>query len=435
MSFDAPSHAPRRIAVIGGGISGMAAAHMLADHHRVTLFEAEPRLGGHARTVVAGRNGDQPVDTGFIVFNHVNYPRLTALFDKLDVPTAASDMSFGASIDGGRIEYALHSVDAIFAQRRNALRPGFVRMVRDMLRWNAQAAHAVDDTPEATVGDLLSRLGLGDWFRDYYLTPFSGAIWSTPKQKVLDFPAWALVRFFENHALLGYHGQHQWHTVAGGSVQYVSRLQAAMRVQGVDIRLGAPVRSVRRGMGVAFVTPRGGVEEAFDEVIFASHSDDTLAMLADPTRRERSALSAVRYQPNHAILHADTGVMPRRRKCWASWCYTEGPGTAPDRIGLNYWMNSLQPIPDDDPMFVTLNATRPIREELIYDEATFRHPVYDLPALEAQRAIRRFNGSNRTWFCGAWMRNGFHEDGFASAADVVEAMQQREIGTMALAAE
>lgn len=435
MSFDLTGSAPQKIAVIGGGISGMAAAHLLGDHHNVTLIEAEKRLGGHARTVIAGKNGDQPVDTGFIVFNHVNYPHLTALFDRLSVPTAPSDMSFGASIDGGQLEYALHSVDTIFAQRRNALNPRFVRMVRDMLHWNKHAVAAVGPQSDQTVGDLIAELGLGKWFRDYYLTPFSGAIWSTPKERILDFPAWALVRFFENHALLGYTGQHQWHTVAGGSVQYVDRLEAAMRAQGVDMRLGTPVQAVRRNAFGAEVTLQGCEPEQFDAVVMATHSDVSLRLLADPSPREHAALSAVRYQPNEAILHADESVMPRRRKCWASWCYTEGQDNASDRIGLNYWMNSLQPIPHDDPMFVTLNANRPIREDLIYDQTTFMHPVYDLAALRAQRDIRGFNGSDATWFCGAWMRNGFHEDGFASAVDVVEAMQTRHTGPAVMAAE
>lgn len=435
MSLDLTGTAPRKIAIIGGGISGMAAAYMLADHHHVTLIEAENRLGGHARTVIAGRNGNQPVDTGFIVFNHVNYPHLTALFDELDVPTTASDMSFGVSIDGGQLEYALHSVDAIFAQRRNALNPRFMRMVRDMLRWNRHAVAAAGADPDRTIAELLSELGLGAWFRDYYLTPFSGAIWSTPKERILDFPAWALVRFFENHALLGYNGQHQWRTVAGGSVQYVTRLEKALRTKGVDVRKGAPVRSVRRNEAGCAVSLAGAEPAQFDDVIFATHSDVTLGLLADASPDEAAALGAVRYQPNHAILHADTSVMPTRRKCWASWCYTEGQGTESDRIGLNYWMNSLQPIPHDDPMFVTLNANRTIREDLIYDEATFMHPVYDLGALRAQEAIRAFNGTRNTWFCGAWMRNGFHEDGFASAVDVVSAMQARHTTPVYMAAE
>jgi hypothetical protein len=425
MPFERLSSAPRRIAVIGGGISGMAAAHLLAGDHAVVLYEAEPRLGGHARTVLAGRRGDQPVDTGFIVFNHVTYPHLTALFARLGVETAKSAMSFGVSADGGRIEYALNSLDALFAQRRNALNPHFLRMIRDILRFNARAEAMADD-PSVTIGGLLRRLGTGSWFRDHYLLPFSGAIWSTPCSGVLDFPAQALVRFFRNHGLLGVYGQHQWYTVRGGSVEYVRRLQATMQAEGVDIRLGAPVAGVRRdGQGVT-VRAFGGEWEPFDDVVFATHSDDTLRLLSDATVSERAALSAIRYQPNHAVLHADPSVMPRRRNAWASWVYTEARGERPERISLSYWMNSLQPIPPDDPMFVTLNGTRPIREELVYDRATFRHPVYDLGALAAQDRLRAMNGTRGTWFCGAWMRNGFHEDGLASAVEVVAAIRSRQ---------
>ena len=216
MSFDAPFRPSRRIAIIGGGISGLAAAWLLSRRDAVTLYEAEPRLGGHARTVVAGKRGDQPVDTGFIVFNYANYPHLTRLFQDLDVPVAKSDMSFGASVDGGRIEYGLASLDALLAQRSNLARPGFLRMVRDIFRFNARAEDLAEDD-SATIGELMADLNLGRWFRDYYLTPLSGAIWSTPPEQILSFPARALVQFFRNHALLSTHGQHQWLTVDGGS--------------------------------------------------------------------------------------------------------------------------------------------------------------------------------------------------------------------------
>ncbi|MEX0349420.1 MAG: NAD(P)/FAD-dependent oxidoreductase [Paracoccaceae bacterium] len=430
MPFEHSAGAPRKIAVIGGGISGMGAANLLADTHNVTLYEAEGRLGGHARTVIAGRNGDQPVDTGFIVFNRATYPRLIGLFDKLDVPVAESNMSFGVSARGGAVEYALHGADAMFAQRRNMARPGFLRMVRDLFHFNAHAARHAQDR-EITVGELLQRLGTGEWFRKYYLEPFSGAIWSTPKDKILDFPAWAMIRFFENHALLNYDGQHQWYTVRGGSVEYVRRLQLAMQRKGVSLRLGAPIDGVRRTSLGPLVKASGTEWELYDEVVFATHSDDTLALLSDATPSERSALSAIRYQPNHAVLHADTSLMPRRRKCWASWNHTEDAQPQSNRIDLTYWMNSLQPIPKDDPLFVTLNSRRRIREELIYEEATFRHPVFDAAALAAQEKITRFNGTASTWFCGAWMRNGFHEDGLASAASVVEGINRVALTPMA----
>lgn len=424
MPFEKRGTAQKRIAVIGAGISGMGAAHLLARHHAVVLYEAERRLGGHARTVMAGKRGDQPVDTGFIVFNYANYPYLAALFHDLGVPVTKSNMSFGASLRGGAVEYGLASMDAVFAQRRNAADPRFLRMLADIVRFNRKGL-ALSREPGLTIGELMDRLRVGRWFRDYYLLPLSGAIWSTPCEKILDFPAHAMMRFFENHALLGYSGQHQWYTVQGGSVEYVRRLGTAMEREGVDIRLGAPVRAVRREAGMVEVRADGGEWEPFDEVVFASHSDDALSMLSDPSPEERANLGAVAYQANRAVLHADTAQMPKNRKCWASWVYTEDAGKASDRIDLTYWMNSLQPIPMDDPLFVTLNATRTIREDLIHDEVTFRHPVYDNGALAAQGAIRAMQGTRNTWFCGAWMRNGFHEDGLASAVDVVEAMAAR----------
>ena len=432
MPFETGKAAPKRIAVIGAGISGLGAAHMLADDHRIVLFEAEGRLGGHARTVMAGKRGDQPVDTGFIVFNYVNYPHLSRLFADLGVPVAKSNMSFSASIGGGRLEYALNDLNAIFGQRKNILDPRYWGMLRDILRFNAGAVEAARE-PGLTIGGLIEKLRLGAWFRDYYLLPFSGAIWSTPKEGILDFPAWAMVRFFENHALLGYDGQHQWYTVEGGSVEYVRRLGEALFRRGVDIRLGAPVGAVRRTPVGVEVKARGGEWEAFDEVVFASHSDQTLGMLSDATGVERTALSAIRYQPNEAVLHADPAMMPKRRHCWASWNYTEARDKTSGKIDLTYWMNSLQPIPKEDPLFVTLNSTRAIREELIHDTATFHHPVYDLAALAAQDTVRAINGQNSTWFCGAWMKNGFHEDGLASAVDVVEAMRNED--AMGIAAE
>jgi hypothetical protein len=431
-----PRHSPtgpgRRIAVIGAGISGMGAAYRLAESHQVTLFEAGPRLGGHARTVMAGKRGDQPVDTGFIVFNYANYPHLAALFAELEVPVVKSNMSFGASIDGGRLEYALHGPDAFFAQRQNALNPRFIRMLRDIFKFNKNALRVAEDRT-LKIGEFLSVLGTGRYFRDYYLAPLSGAIWSTPTEKIMDFPAHAMVNFFENHALLNYSGQHQWYTVEGGSISYVTRLERAMRDRGVEIRLQAPVTGVRRHSLGADVKSPCGDWESFDEVVFATHSDDTLAMLSDPSPQEQAALSAIRYQPNDIVLHADTGIMPKRRKTWASWVYTEDRHSPSDRIDLTYWMNSLQPIPMDDLHFVTLNSKREIRQELIYDQVTLRHPVYDLAALDAQADVAAFNGARRTWFCGAWMRHGFHEDGLASAMEVVHGIEG--LATAPLAAE
>ena len=424
MLFETPAAPLRRIAVIGAGISGMAAAHLLAPDHKVVLFEAAASLGGHAVTVMAGKRGDQPVDMGFIVFNKINYPRLTALFEQLDVPIAPSNMSFACSIQGGALEYGLRDLNSLFAQRRNLLNPRYLRMLTDILRFHRSADSVL--TPGMTLRDLLGVMRMSDAFRDHYIAPFTGAIWSTPSAGMLDFPAEALIRFFKNHGLMGVWKHHPWFTVQGGSEEYVSRLQASLSRHGVEIRTSCPIEGVRRLGDGAQVRAIGGEWEMFDEVVFATHSDETLRMLADATQAETAALSAIRYQPNQAILHADPSQMPNSRRVWASWNYAEPAGLRPEKIDLTYWMNSLQPIPKDDPLFVTLNPTRPIDEKLIHQVRTFHHPVYDQPALAAQETLRAMNGQSATWFCGAWMKNGFHEDGFASAADVATALRARQ---------
>lgn len=428
MSFDAPPDlngpVPRRVAVIGGGISGMATALLLAPGRQVTLMEAEPRLGGHARTVVAGKRGDQAVDTGFIVFNYANYPHLTRLFAELDVPVEKSDMSFGASLDGGRLEYALRSLPALFAQKRNLLRPGFLAMLRDILRFNAEAEALAESRPEMTVAELTRALGLGEAFRRNYLMPICGAIWSTPAAEVGAFPAKSLLRFFRNHALLSPKGQHQWWTISGGSVEYVRRLSARLKMIGVEIRTSCPVRSVSRDETGVTIRAEGGLPERFDAVVMACHSDQALHLLRDPSAAELSALSAVAYRPNRAVLHADPGQMPRRRACWSSWVYQSERRGENAGVGVTYWMNRLQNIPENDPLFVTLNPQRPIDPRLIYDEVTFSHPVFDRTALAAQEAISAMNGAQGTWYAGAWLRFGFHEDGFASAHRIARAMAQ-----------
>lgn len=419
MPFDAD---PRRsrIAVIGGGISGMAAALMLQPGADVTLYEAEPRLGGHARTVIAGRNRDQPVDTGFIVFNYATYPHLGRLFRELEVPVARSDMSFGVSIDGGRIEYALRTVSSLFAQRPNLLRPGFLRMLRDIDRFNRRAAATARDGQ--TVGQLVDTLGLGDGFRRHYLRPFCGAIWSTPELDVDAVPASMLVRFFGNHGLLGLTGQHQWWTVKGGSIEYVKRLRQRLETEGVRVLERTPVRGVVRDEAGALVHAAEAEPVRFDQVVFACHADQALGLLDRPTAAEQRLLGAIRYRANRAVLHRDPSQMPKRRACWSSWVYRTS-GTPGDGIGVTYWMNRLQNIPEADPLFVSLNPVGPIPDALVQDEVVFRHPMFDAPALRAQAGLAAIQGQNRTWFAGAYLRNGFHEDGIASALRVARLMQ------------
>ncbi len=424
MSLDLTSPSrPSRVAIIGGGISGLAAAWLLSSTHAVTLYEAAPRLGGHARTVMAGLRGDQPVDTGFIVFNYANYPHMTRMFRDLDVPVAKSDMSFGASIDGGRIEYGLKNLAALTAQKKNLLRPGFARMVRDVLRFNAEAeALAADDS--ATIGELMDAMKLGRWFQDYYLTPLSGAIWWTPAEEIRDFPARARIQFFRNHALLSTSGQHQWWTVDGGSIEYVRRLERALRGRGVALNVGTPVSRVVRDGTTSTVQGAFGEAETFDHVIFACHADQALALLDRPTHDEAATLSAQRFQDNRMVLHRDEAQMPRRRAVWSSWVYTADTRKPQTAIGVSYWMNRLQNIPESDPLFVTLNPSTPVRDELIYNETSFRHPVFDRAALAAQAKLREIQGENNTWFAGAWTRHGFHEDGFASAVRIARAMNR-----------
>ncbi|MCV2882774.1 NAD(P)/FAD-dependent oxidoreductase [Actibacterium sp. XHP0104] len=423
MSFDARPMKPQRIAIIGGGISGMAAAYLLAPQHSVTLYEAAPRLGGHARTITAGLRGDQPVDTGFIVFNYANYPHLTRMFRDLDVPVERSDMSFGASINDGAIEYGLRDLGALIGQRRNLLRPAFARLVRDILRFNASAEAAARDD-SLTIAELLRELRLGRWFEDYYLRPICGAIWSTPADQIGAFPARSLVQFFRNHALLSHKGQHQWWTVSGGSVEYMRRLETQLRLRGVTLHKGTPVRAVTRDGIECTVHATGQPAQTHDHVIMACHSDQALALLDRPTRQETTALSAMRYQDNHMTLHRDIRQMPRRRACWSSWVYKAHHDRPNAGIGVTYWMNRLQNIPEDDPLFVTLNAADPIPDEMIYDRKTFRHPVFDHAALQAQTRLHEIQGDNNTWFAGAYTRHGFHEDGFASAVRVARKMDR-----------
>lgn len=421
MPFEFAPQAPQRIAVIGGGISGMGAAYLLSGTNYVTLFEPAKRLGGHARTVIAGKNGDQPVDTGFIVFNYENYPRMTRMFKDLDVPVETSNMSFGVSIDNGRMEYSFNSLGSVFAQKKNLADPRFYKMLNDIRKFCSHAQEFVRDT-DLTVGQMIKAMGLGRWFKDYYLLPFSGAIWSSPLNQMMEFPADAMLRFFDNHKLLGYYGQHQWYTVSGGSIEYVKRIEAAIRAQGATVRTGAPVQAVRRAGQTVSVRAEGGTWEEFDRVVFACHSDTALGLLEEPTEEERQTLGVIRYQDNHSILHCDPNVMPSRKRCWSSWIYSTGGQENEAPVGVSYWMNHLQNIPHDDLLIGSLNPSKPIRDEMIYSEKSFSHPVFDTGALEAQKKLRLMQGDNNTWYCGAYMRNGFHEDGYSSAVDVAQDM-------------
>jgi len=407
-----------KIAVIGTGIAGLSAAYLLNRSYDVTVYEKEARLGGHSRTVDV-RHGDRTiaVDTGFIVFNQQNYPNLTALFRHLDVPVKNSDMSFALTVGNGWLEWGAKDLAAILGQRRNLIRPQFIKLFADVMRFNKDALAEVKRAPDVSVGGLLQRMGLGDWFRRHYLLPMAGAIWSCPPCQMLEFPASSLVQFFANHNLLSVSGQPQWMTVDGGSQKYVERLAASLEGQ-VRVACGA-VRVERTARG-ARVTDASGETRTYDEVVLACHSDEALALLADASAEESAGLGAIRYQPNRAVLHKDESFMPKRKACWASWVYhSDGAGEEP-AISVSYWMNNLQGIDKRYPLFVTLNPAKPIAPEDTFDTHLFAHPVFDFAAMRAQTDIMAMQGARNTWFCGAYLGYGFHEDGLKSGMKVAE---------------
>jgi predicted NAD/FAD-binding protein len=405
-----------KIAIVGTGISGMGAAYLLNPHHEITVYEKADRIGGHSRTVDIDYDGVPiPVDTGFIVFNKRNYPNLSGLFRHLDVPVHKSDMTFGATIGNGWLEWGARDLNAIFAQRRNLLRPNYYRLLHDVYRFNSRALETAIALPHISLGELIERLGMSDWFRRYYLLPMAGAIWSCPPSQMLDFPALSFVRFFENHGLLSVSGQPQWYTVTGGSKEYVKRLTRDFQSQ---IRLNCGAAEVTRFRdGVEIRDAKGGVER-FDHAVFASHADETLASLKDADSAERTLLGSFRYQRNHAVLHKDVSVMPKRKACWASWVYHAGVETDEPGISVSYWMNNLQGIDRRYPLFVTLNSRRAFAREDVFDEHVFYHPVFDADAVLAQQRMSMLQGHRNIWYCGAYLRNGFHEDGISSAVDI-----------------
>ena len=409
-----------KIAIVGTGISGLGAAFLLNPNHDITVYEKAARIGGHSRTMTVDHDGEAiPVDTGFIVFNRPNYPNLTGLFAHLGVPTHASDMTFAASIKDGWLEWGLKDLDSLLGQRRNLLRPRFGLLVRDVLKFNAQAQDTVERHPELNVQGLIDKLGLGDWFRRFYLLPMSGAIWSCPPCEMMTFPARTLVQFFANHHLMSFTGQPQWRTVTGGSQEYVSRLIAPFAHR---IRTHCAAVAVTRQDGKVQIKDAQGGSNTYDQVVMASHGDETLALLKDVDREEQDALTPFRYQKNIAVLHRDESIMPRRRRCWASWNYVSDGDILHPKITVTYWMNLLQGIDQKYPLFVSLNPKREIPDHLVFDRTEFDHPVFDEAAIAAQIRVAPLQGRRGTWFAGAHLGHGFHEDGLASAVRVARGL-------------
>lgn len=437
----------RRIAIVGSGISGLAAAHRLAPHARVTLFEAGDYFGGHTHTVdvtLPDRSG-QPVthgvDTGFLVFNHRTYPELVKLFAELQVDTAASDMSFSVQLPDRDLEWSGSNLDTVFAQRRNLWRAGFWRMLRDLLRFNrltTELARAGEDAALAEpIVSFLDRHRFGPEFRDWYFLPMVACIWSCPAGQMLRFPIGTMIRFCHNHGLLQISDRPQWYTVRGGAKHYVAKI-----VEGLaDARLRTPVRQVRRvppgrGEGGVIVSTDLG-SERFDEVVLACHADQALALMDDPLPLERELLGAIGYHPNVAVLHTDTTLMPRRRKAWAAWNYERAQDTGREAgaVCLHYWLNRLQPLPFRDEVIVSLNPVRSPRPQTVIGRYDYAHPVFDLSAVAAQRRLGEIQGLGHVWFCGAWTGYGFHEDGLKSGLAVAQGLLDRwQHGPMQVAA-
>lgn len=411
----------RRIAIIGSGIAGMSSAYLLHKQHDITLYEKSADIGGHSRTRVVDYGGRKiAVDTGFIVFNHRNYPHLCAMFKHLGVPTQKSDMTFAITINNGAIEWGAKNPNAVFGQRRNLLRPQFYGFVRDIFRFNRLALKTAERHVELTLGQLLDKLRMGDWYRRYFILPIGGAIWSSSLDEMLSFPALLFTRFFKAHGLLSAIGQPQWYTVTGGSVEYVKRLTGPYRDK---IRSGCGAVAVTRRNGRVQVTDAKGVTEEYDELVLACHGNEALELLQDASDEEKRVLSRFRYSRNRMVLHKDESIMPRRRRCWASWVYHSEEENHKAAIPITYWMNLLQNIDPACPIFVTLNPHREIAAEHVFEEHIFEHPIYSPEATLSQMELPDIQGKAHTWYCGAHWRNGFHEDGIASAVAVAEALK------------
>ncbi len=412
----------KRIAVIGSGISGASAAWALSKDNHVTLYESASKAGGHTATVTIDYDGtDIAVDTGFIVYNEHNYPNLTALFAHLNVKTQASDMGFAMSLDDGKLEWSGTSYASLFAQKSNLVSPSFLWMLREILRFNKQclADREAGVLQGKSIGDYLVFRKFSGTFRDDYLIPMAAAIWSTPRVKMLDFPADAFVSFFENHRLI-HNERPNWRTVTGGSQNYLDKLLGG--VSG-GVRLDSAVRTIYRSNNQAYITDVRGATEAYDVVILACHSDQALRILTDANADERSILSAINYRPNRVILHRDASLMPKRKAAWSAWNYLrDSNNDAEPEVAVTYWMNKLQGIDDAKPLFITLNPPREPKAGTVFGEWSYEHPQFDAAALDAQRKLSLIQGQNHTYFAGAWTGYGFHEDGLRSGLEAAEAL-------------
>ena len=433
-----------KVAIVGSGISGLAAAHRLQPHAQVTLFEAGSYFGGHTHTVditLPTVHGPTTwgVDTGFLVFNERTYPNLIALLSELNVATAKSDMSFSVQVPHARgdqsLEWSGSNLATVFAQKRNLVSLEFWGMLADLVRFNRVctqlAREGRDNQLSERLQSFLDRHGFGRAFREWYFLPMLGCIWSCPTDQMLQFPVATMIRFCHNHGLLQVNNRPQWHTVVGGARHYVDKIIGGLE----RAHLNTPVRRIDRdAAGVTLLTDHAS--ERFDHVVLAAHTDQSLALLGHPTATESEVLGAIRYQPNLAVLHTDTSVLPQRRAAWAAWNYERARDGQQEsrRVCLHYLLNQLQPLPFEQPVVESLNPVRPIAPESVLAQFDYSHPVFDLAAIQAQQRVPDLQGVQHTWYCGAWTGYGFHEDGLKSGLAVAEALLNRQPHTQRSAA-
>jgi predicted NAD/FAD-binding protein len=407
-----------RIAIIGSGIAGNVAAYHLHKDHDITLFEANDYVGGHTHThTIAWKEKEYSIDTGFIVFNYLTYPHFTHLLKQLEVPVQPSNMSFSVKCEKSGLEYNGNNLNSLFAQRSNLFRPSFHRMLRDIMRFNRHAPTLLENCDDKlSLAAYLQQQAYGREFIEHYIIPMGAAIWSTDPQRMHAFPAHSFVRFFHNHGLLSISDRPTWYVIKGGSSEYVNRLIRPFRDR---IRLNSPVERIQRFPTHVAITPRNQPTEHFDAVFIASHSDQALAMLSDATRQEQEILGAIPYQENTAILHTDQSILPKRRLAWAAWNYHLLQKNS-SRVVLTYNMNILQGLNAPEQFCVTLNNDNAIAESRIIKHLRYHHPVYTPKGMQAQQHQEEINGTNRTYFCGAYWRYGFHEDGVVSALNAIK---------------
>lgn len=417
-----PLNRNKKIAVVGAGAAGHGAAWALSTRCDVTLYEREERFGGHAHTVDVACDGyDVPVDMGFIVYNELNYPNLIGLFDALGVETEPSNMSFAVSLDDGAYEYHGGGLPGVFAQKRNLFSPRHIHMLRQLLRFYKTVPQRAkqQDLTKITLGQWLDEMAMGQWFKDRHIIPMAACIWSASANEILDFPAAAFVRFFENHGLLKLKNRPAWRTVTGGSRSYVDALHKAMNAV---THSACSVTSVERTDG-GVIVHAGGTAQTFDDVIIATHGDEALPLLANPTADEQAVLPAFRYSSNEVLLHTDASLMPRRRSVWSSWNYVAPSAVDPDRpVPLTYWMNRLQNLPANQDIFVTLNPFEPIDSAHVHQARRFMHPIFDAQTYAAQPKLAGLQGVGGVWFAGSYFTYGFHEDALTSGLAVAKAL-------------